>query len=728
MNKKILPIILISLFSIFFIQSSVAEEAVVDAGECKRRATGGEESFTSDASVCDVPDVAEVTQGGFKEAPVVACPRPSKYFSDLLDKLNGIKFQIKNDVCKETVNEVEADLASLISTDREQFVSLVKQGIFGNGQLEPAQVQTMKNYVANVVGKASSIARSLNLTGENEACFEDEEKKSALSFVGSAISEVTGALGAVAGPFGAKLALGGEIAGQLMMSVGQIIDEKQQYDFDNSDDVRNYFNSLCTYYDLKSELDQLSNGFNKPKRLALLIEQIEGSEALSEDEVDAILAGPGSEDKEEVPGFFQIASQSCPVCGILIADYKLRQDQNLGYRLNGDDPLEVYKSGLDPRSEDNVNEILSLIPSDQVAAGNLSYEELLELAQKRLGNRYNFVNDPTLNKARTGLTVTESAPVPNAMNEAMAMDMPELGPELYDKGPKYTPPGKIKVDPESKQLMTIRALQLVTWVREEFRETYQESRERVGDDLRDDVVEAKNKLERILTKLIPTYINYITDELEQAIDQIIDYSEEYKFTGVQQNASFGIEPHPESKVKASRADRKKDTYEIRIVFNEFWRSDIDFASIVTDYYNSQVGGYYHYDDAEAEAGEVEDGREGVKAQLEELLTTLVDRHQAVVQKCEFFELSYFVQNRGQFQSRIKRACRNAKKQLARSQEIISVIKNETSFGEYHSYPGSALEHIFEKRPNYVTDFLGSISEVIKRDSVFVTLEVQPEDN
>ena len=213
----------------------------------------GSQSFAE--TNLELPVDIEKQKIGYNLYPVVQCPRPKKKYDDLLSKLGSIKAQIKKEACKQEeldkIKEVDS-LETLVTSGRIEFIDLLKKGTSADGELSQAEVDKLRSYVDSVVKKAAVITGLAN----NPACFDEESKVSTLSLLSSIVGEVAGALGAIPGPLGAKIGLGGKLAAGLLSSIDMIVQARKTYDYDKYEDQKNYLNNLCAYYEFKADLDK----------------------------------------------------------------------------------------------------------------------------------------------------------------------------------------------------------------------------------------------------------------------------------------------------------------------------------------------------------------------------------------------------------------------------------------------------------------------------------------
>lgn len=255
----------------------------------------------------DMPRELEVYSTGYVEAPIVQCPRGAKKYQDMLDQLDGLKKKIRSEACPQSqldaLNGEVASLESLITDDRESFIQLVQQGIGESQQLSGEQVEQLQTYIDQVVKKVASVTGLIN----NPACFDEGDKVSTLSFLSSVVAEVSGVLGALSGPYGAKISLGGQLASSLISSIDQVVQARKTYDYSEREDRNNYLQNLCAYYQFKGDLDKETQTMTYAGRLWDLA-----------DAAEALL---------------QRLEADCNDCSMMIEDYQSRLGRDMEYRI-----------------------------------------------------------------------------------------------------------------------------------------------------------------------------------------------------------------------------------------------------------------------------------------------------------------------------------------------------------------------------------------------------------
>ncbi len=596
-------------------------------------------SFIRSTEDFEIPEKAEIMQGGFPEAPVLPCPRPAKKYSDLLAQLNEIKTTIQNQACHDSNIQVES-LETLITDDRKTFVELIEKGVFGEGQLTDGEVETVKEYVTNVVNYTGNLAGLI----KNSACFDKEEKQTTLAFLSNVISEVSGAVGALAGPWGAKISLGGQVAGALLSSIDKIVQARKTYDYDKIEDINNYFNNLCTYYDFKADLDKESNLFVHRERLLEILER-------SGDYIDKVV-------------------QTCEVCELITEDYLTRLNENAGYDLNR--VSRVIPTSVSSEFGDSVESPVSpYIAEDGIAAADVSLDEMNDYYARAYAPE-----------------IAEEDPA----RETTVDDEPVSLPEI-DTG-SFTPRPVTYVAPLPPQEATIRALQVRNWAIEEIRAVENSIRSGIGEDGRLAVAQLQRDIENFLVDdEAPDYIRHKTRDLRGKISQLQQLAMRQISATSMINPVYRVPRDPNYDYEYDYRDASGP---VRVAFHDLFRNDYDFASILME----QAG----YPESAAQ-GHAE-LREELKRNLVQALSDMVDAHGVLQRKCEFFTTSLLNDHRN-----LVYTCERAQRTLDVSLKIATELKS-TSFAERNSF---TLSLVYEKRPNYVSDWVASVNYSLLRD-------------
>ena len=226
----------------------------------------------------------ERKRSGYQKYPVVQCPGIQTQYLELSKQLSKIQTNIAEKACPEKA-QIQPELkliGELVSgARREEYKAIMDKGLKEGGEVSEAEAQKLKKYVEDVITTTAA------LTGftKNSACFkDDDEVKLTLTTLSSIISEVSGSLGAIAGPLGGKITLAGNITAGLVSSVNTIVKARETFckglgsiGFGTCEysgvDEQAYVSTLCSYYQFKFDIDEITNPENRLLELGYLRRQ-----------------------------------------------------------------------------------------------------------------------------------------------------------------------------------------------------------------------------------------------------------------------------------------------------------------------------------------------------------------------------------------------------------------------------------------------------------------------
>lgn len=179
------------------------------------------------------------------------CPSVNEDFSRVLTKLATLKSAIKKDAnCRELSNRMR-DVEKL-SLDRNRFVELVTKA--KSETLTEREVKDISSYVENATLRVGNLIELISNSG---GCFEDDKKDQTLTLLSGFVSEATGLLSQISGPWGAPIAMGGQILSTFITSLDKVMKNHAGYDFRQRDQWTAYVQNLCTYQNLRAEINTL---------------------------------------------------------------------------------------------------------------------------------------------------------------------------------------------------------------------------------------------------------------------------------------------------------------------------------------------------------------------------------------------------------------------------------------------------------------------------------------
>ena len=614
----------------------------------------------------EIPLELAQDKSSFPEAPVIVCPRPLKKYADLLDQLNGIKTKIQSEACKESSIEVDS-LESLISERRVEFVDLIKKGTLGEGQLSKEEVETVQTYVDGIVKKAASIAGLV----QNEACFDQGDKDSTLGFLSSVISEVSGAVGAIAGPFGAKISLVGNLAGTFLSSVDTIVQARTTYDYGkpdkvNSESINNYLNNLCTYYDFKSDLDIESDLTN---------ERVEYVKIYRATEL-----------------YLQMVEEDCEACGKVIEDFQTRLARREGFdftRVDEEIPGNAARA-TDAEGDDGERDLTPFSES-VVAVENSTLTATTDFYRQKYGH----------------LIVEPNYAPEVGMEAPVVVAEPVVGGGYMPGDLNFLPPPVLYVAPLDSFDATVRALQIQNWAKGEIIKIDELNRDSTGFDGRGAVAQVQNEIENFLAgSEARNYLNFRVKFHRDKLDKLYDLATHYLMSRNHQSMFVNIPEDPDFNYEFDRRDKSGP---IAIAFHELHRFDIDFIDILSQ---SQM--------LDGESIErIRMNQADTLAAMNTAVFAMADSHGVLHRKCEFFRKSLFGNRPA-----VRRGCENADRYLAQSQKIGMELRY-TSFADFNM---GSIEPVFEQRPNFQASYVKSVKWSLCRDIDVLTMEIELEED
>jgi hypothetical protein len=566
---------------------------------------GSYQAFGSET--LELPQDIQAFSAGYPDAPIIQCPRTARKYTEMLEQLDGLKRKIRSEACPQSqldaLNEEVATLENLITDGRQGFIELIQKGIGEGGQLSAAEVEKLQTYIDQVVKKVASVTGLVS----NPACFDESAKVSTLSFLSSLVGEVSGVIGALTGPFGAKISLGGKLAAGLIGSIDQVVQARKTYDYSKREDRNNYLQNLCAYYQFKGDID-------KETKVLSYVDQLWD---LS-DAAEALLA--------------RISSQ-CPDCQFIIQDFQSRLGRNHYYQVVQD------------RDDDGNLLASDLISSERVAIEDMTLRDLYE---------FYFREDASVtSEFLTGSFVGESL--------------------------KTLPPTQAT---RAMRVKTIRALQAQAWFQDELEEVRENDSQAISDDGRREVMRVQNSIESFLINHeAPRYIRYYSDLLRRDMRTLENEANRIST----RMRMMWVEPDPQFDYMSPRfaaTSAFHDLFRGRLEFSPMWGDDESLS-----------------DDKRRMIQEMRPG-------LVDALESVRLDHGILANRCLFFEKSSLEST-----GAVRSACERAERELARSHQLLNELL-DTSFARRH---GNKLTFVNNPTPNYVADWLMSLTSVMQSD-------------
>ncbi len=186
--------------------------------------------------------------------PVVQCPKVGEEFEKMIAKLEGVKASIRKEAnCKNVTDQVES-LEKLVITDRQEIMDMLS-GQSGD-TLTADQAKKVRTYAENVTKKVAALN---DLFMRANQCFDRDNADKQLSTLSGFVSEASGLIGSLAGPWGAPIAMAGNVIAGFLTGLDQVLKSRAGYDFSKPEQWAGYVQNLCTYHSFRDQIDHLLN-------------------------------------------------------------------------------------------------------------------------------------------------------------------------------------------------------------------------------------------------------------------------------------------------------------------------------------------------------------------------------------------------------------------------------------------------------------------------------------
>lgn len=206
-------------------------------------------SATAQANQPLAPALDQLAVGNVE---MVTCPAISEDFSQLLTRLDALKATIKKGAnCKDIDTTITSKFDGITKT-RDRFLELIKKS--QTETLTESEVKEIGSYADQVTTKVASI---IDLMTNANSCFESDADKKALTSLSGFVSEAATLLSQVAGPWGAPVAIGGQIISGFISGLDKILKSRAGYDFSDRAQWIAYIQNLCTYTAIRQNAEAL---------------------------------------------------------------------------------------------------------------------------------------------------------------------------------------------------------------------------------------------------------------------------------------------------------------------------------------------------------------------------------------------------------------------------------------------------------------------------------------
>lgn len=182
---------------------------------------------------------------------IAKCPSVADEYGRLLVKIDALRASIKKDGnCQDVSDRLKA--VQKLTLDRDHFLSLITKA--GDQPLNEKELAEVSKYVENVTQKVGNLVELISTSG---TCFDSDGDRQTLTLLSGLIGESASLLGQVAGPWGAPIALGGQIVAGFITGLDKVMKNRAGYDFSDRNQWSAYVQNVCTYQSLRGEIDAL---------------------------------------------------------------------------------------------------------------------------------------------------------------------------------------------------------------------------------------------------------------------------------------------------------------------------------------------------------------------------------------------------------------------------------------------------------------------------------------
>jgi hypothetical protein len=186
--------------------------------------------------------------------PVLECPKVGEEFEKMIAKLESVKSSIRNGAnCKNVEKQVES-LEKLVVTDRQEVMDMLSNQ--SGDTLTSDQAKKVRTYAENVTKKVAALN---DLFMRANQCFDRDNADKQLSTLSGFVSEASGLVGSLAGPWGAPIAMAGNVIAGFLTGLDQVLKSRAGYEFSKPEQWAGYVQNLCTYHSFRDQIDHLLN-------------------------------------------------------------------------------------------------------------------------------------------------------------------------------------------------------------------------------------------------------------------------------------------------------------------------------------------------------------------------------------------------------------------------------------------------------------------------------------
>ena len=186
------------------------------------------------------------------------CPMPHAKYWELLSSLDRFTQTIKKGPECQSLSDQLTDLKVFYSSDNRKLVDKAIEVVEGSSgkrvELSVDELKRLSNYSSDVTRKIGTIVASLT---DQTGCIQNKKASSLQTL--AAITQEAGALSAAfSGPYGVIVQTGGAVISGILRGLDALFSLfKDPYDFSRSQDRMLFVTNLCTYHNIREEIENL---------------------------------------------------------------------------------------------------------------------------------------------------------------------------------------------------------------------------------------------------------------------------------------------------------------------------------------------------------------------------------------------------------------------------------------------------------------------------------------
>lgn len=220
-------------------------------------------------AVFSVGVAAQSSNEIYRLFPVLECPAIGDEYEKMIARIDSIKAAIKEDANCENVTLEVKSLEDLVVKDRKAVLDIVngvseeegdnssQNQLLGQERtLTADQSRQVREYAENVTKKVAAIT---DLFTRSNQCFKADHAKEQLLSLSGFVSEASQMVGSMAGPWGAPIAIAGNVIAGFLSGLDAIFNKRAGFDFEQREQWMSYVQNLCTYHSYREQIDHLLN-------------------------------------------------------------------------------------------------------------------------------------------------------------------------------------------------------------------------------------------------------------------------------------------------------------------------------------------------------------------------------------------------------------------------------------------------------------------------------------